>query len=460
MKAFSVFLSEQKNKGMSLTSRQFDFLGHLMSPFDDKTKIKNGRLTEEKENVSPSDIIGKTVPHQGQDVLIHGPNMLRHPAIKGTGNSEEATRYLNLMRRGNSIASKLSTGVHKHIQNGFEQYSKRLAPGYDPRQDPRLSEAKAALQNSYREAGFKAQTAPKWLSGNTKTEKNEKLGDISANLTLAPARLSNIGKHTACAKATTECEYGCLGHSAGQNSLLSAINSKIAKHHFFAQHPEHSAHMIHGELLDHVDQVAEYNKERKRKKLPPLEASVRMNVVSDFNFNKMNRPMLEHITEYAKRKGVKFTHRDYTKHPERLYQARPENSYLALSHTGANHSESNDSDVSEALSKGQTVAAVIHGNATHFYDHKTKRLYPIDDGDSDDRIEDGHKNVGHTVKYENGIHVGYNKNGQKEGVIRGLRIKGSTNEMKEAAGNFVSPTTTIKHSDGNSYNVVEINKPK
>lgn len=477
MLRYKDFIRESvQDKNAILADHQFDFLGHLMASHDDHKTINESVISEvtlldtrNKPAASGSSNAPSTANHGG----ILGPvNMLTHPAVRGnhpTQNADEVGRYKSLMARGHAIASYVaekSGGVHKHVSNGFSSYMSGVGSGHNSWEDPRktqkdqLKGSQELLKSHYRDVGYKASSAPSWLAGNTKTEKNEKLGDITAGLSLAPARSSNIGKHTSCAKATAGCENSCLGHSTGKNALLSNINSKVAKHQFFVQHPEHAARMIHAELLDHVDNVHKWNQERAKTGEKPLEASYRANVVTDFNHPKMSADMINHVSDYANKKGVKFTVRDYTKHAERLYQPRPANYHLALSHTGTGHSESNDKDVSEALNRGHTVAAVIHGNATHFYDHKTGRHYPIDDGDADDRIEDGHKNVGHTVHSDG---TGSNpKTGQKEGVIRALRIKGSSNAVKEAAGDFVSKTTEnfVHPKTGEKMNVVEINKPK
>jgi len=150
--------------------------------------------------------------------------------------------------------------------------------------------------------------------------------------------------------------------------------------------------------------------------------------------------------------------RDYTKHAERLYQKRPSYHFMALSHTGTGHDESNDADVSKALAHGHTVASIVRGDATHFYDHSNKRLYPIAEGDHDDMIENRHAEVGHKTMPDN---TGVDKKTNKPtGVVSVLRIKGISTKVKEAAGDFENQTTTINHPKHGKMNVVEINKPK
>lgn len=455
MLKFKEFLTGGAKKDAFLKDHVFDFLGHLMSSHDDHSVI-----SEASVNV---DALRKTTPEPtDEDVLIHGVNMLEHPAVRGK-NPTETARYLSLMRRGHRIQSEMvgSGGVHGHVAKGFASYMAGIQSGSNSWEDPRitqkaqLKEARKKVAASYAEVGYKEE-APQWLRSNTKTDKNEKFGDKGVGLSLAPARTSNVGKHTSCGNATDGCERSCLAYTTGNNSMLSSINSKIAKHQFFVQHPHHAARMIHAEMLDHIDDVANHNAEAAKTGEAPAIASYRPNMVTDFDHPKMSDAMIRHATQYATSKGVKFVVRDYTKHPERLYRLRASNYFLALSHTGTGHSESNDSDVAEALNRGHTVASVVHGDATHFYDHKTKRLFPINDGDENDRIEDGHPNVGHKVNPDG---TGVNSRGQLEGVVRALRIKGNSHAIKDAAGNFVSPTTTIQHPEHGAMQVVEINKP-
>lgn len=431
-----------------------------MADSGDGHTIRNGRYRAGEEASTLNEATEFT--HNGEPVIVHGPPMHQNRFVRGTHNTATVSQYLHLMQQGQKIGAGLKGGIHGAVTKGFETYSARLKnnPNYDPRKDRAATKAaKTAFMESQQAGGYKGGNAPDLLSANTKLVKNETgpNPEATAGLNLAPARLSNIGKGTTCAKATTECEASCLGTTAGLNANLSAINSKISKNHFFVQHPEHAAHLVHSELLRHIDDVAEVNAERKANGDAPMDAGARFNVVSDYHMTKHMAGIVDHVTRYAAAKGVKFVARDYTKHDERLLKpepGRPSNYHMALSHTGTGHDESNDGAVSRALEGGHTVAAVIHGDATHFYDHRTGRHYPIVDGDSDDFIERRHAEVGHTVdRDENGLQIGRNAAGQKEGVVSALRVKGSSNAAKEAAGDFVSPTTTL-----NGRRVIEINK--
>lgn len=479
-----------------------DFLGHLMADSHDFPVDKDGNMLSEasmdlnllkKPKKTPAELAAAkesyiqksklkvtgiqqlrasnprlntpvTLAHPSQAKVGETPNLLQHPGVTQNDTSnvthqEHTERYQALMSRGKHIADSHagSGGTRKVMERGFNNYMSGVSSGEDPRQTqkPQLREARAAAAKHYGEIGY-GESAFKFISGNTKTEKNLQLGDSTAGLALSPANIHGMGGHNSCPKATKECRYNCLFHTTGQNAMLSNINSKIAHHQFMAEHPEHASRMIHAELLDHVDKTAEWNQERKKKGEEPMIASYRPNMVSDYDHHTMSGAMIDHVTEYAKRKGVKFQVRDYTKRADLLRKPRASNYFLALSHTGSNHPESNDREVGKALNDGHTVASVVAGNATHFYDHSNERLYPIAEGDDDDQIERRHATVGHKVREDGtGVHPETNK---PTGVVSALRIKGLSHEMQKAAGLFENQTTTINHPVHGPMNVVEINK--
>ena len=177
-------------------------------------------------------------------------------------------------------------------------------------------------------------------------------------------------------------------------------------------------------------------------------------MISDYNHADISHDMINHVTEYARRKGVKFQVRDYTKRAELLNKPRPKNYFLALSHTGQNrnpvtgkkHDESNDEAVGKALDEGHTVASIVNGDATHMYDAKRDRLYKMVEGDNDDQIENRGKQAGLKQK-EDGTHV--DKNNRPTGVVSVLRVKGISKKVQEAAGNFENQTETKRRSAQN-----------
>jgi len=462
MKTFCEFITEQqKSKKYSKELRYF--IQHLMSD-------SHGHHTDLKEEVECPDcnldevnVLDHTAGRPKRPI----PNLTAHPAVnqaRPVEDREHVERYQRLMANGARIGSSIPN-IHKHMKSGHDNYMSGVQSGEDPRvtQKTQLTRARGAFRQYVTDKVKSPKTKPKFLSGNTKTDKNMKLGDSTAGMNLSPAGIHGMGGHNACPNSTKECRNSCLAYTTGQNAMLSNINSKIGKHHFAAEHPEHHVRMLHTELLDHVDQVKGWNAEKKPGEKKMI-ASYRPNMVTDYNYSHMHGKMLDHVHEYAKKQGVHFQVRDYTKNHQQLYKDRHPNHFLALSHTGQDinphtgehHSESNDEHVSKALNHGHTVAAVVSGDATHMYDHKTKRLYPMADGDSDDQIERRHSQVGH-IQQKDGTGVS-KKTLKPTGVVSVLRVKGSSGEAKKAAGNFENQTTDFHHPEHGPMRVVEINK--
>jgi hypothetical protein len=439
---FKQYLNEEKKKFKS-SDRLSDFLDHLMS-----VVVASHQRHKPLNEVTLLD----TTKPKGKQVPV--PNVLEHGAVTQRDVPEHVERYKKLRENGQRISSNVGGNVYKHMKAGFDSYMEKYKSGNFGKKDLAASKKH---HHEYRQERMDYGSKPKsnfWMGKNTKIKKNEKQAENSTGLSLSPYTMHGIAGHNACVKASSECRNSCLAYTTGQNAMLSNINSKIGKHHYLAEHPEHAAAQIHHEMLSHVDNTAKENKEKGTNNT----VGFRMNVTSDYHMRHLMGGMLDHVAEHAKKQGVEMKVRDYTKHAERLYQKKPSYHFMALSHTGTGHEESNDEDVSKALHHGHTVAAVVHGDATHFYDHKTKRLFPIADGDHDDMIENRHKEVGHTV---HGDGTGSDpKTGQKTGVVSALRIKGISGKVKKAAGKFENQTTTIDHPEHGKMNVVEINKPK
>lgn len=399
------------------------------------------------------------------------PDLTQHPSVNQTRpeeDKEHIDRYHKLMANGARIGEQYPK-LHKHMESGFNRYMQGVGSGHNSFEDPRVTQKKELTASRKFGAEYMRNVAgytsgmPSLIAGNTKTEKNVEKGDITAGLSLSPAAIHGITGHNACVNSVAECRNSCLAYTTGQNAMLSNINSKIARHHLFAEHPEHAARLLHAELLNHIDNVAKWNSEKGPDE-QKLIASLRPNMVSDYNMRKLMGGMLDHVTEYARQKGVHFQIRDYTKNHQLLNQPRPANHFLALSSTGPNvkkdgtvHSESNDNHVGTALNQGHTVAAVVEGDATHMYDHKTGRLYPMVDGDDDDQIEQRHRQAGHLVMANGtGVHP---QTKQPTGVVSVLRMKGGSKKAKEAGGAFIHHTSTLNHPVFGPMRVAEINRP-
>jgi hypothetical protein len=447
-------LTESAKTKSKYSASLHDFVEHLMSATHEDMGFKEHTLYEASFTIDHRKT-NKLPPLPDAKGVHRKVDVLNHPAVAETDSAEHVARYNKLQKRGEALG-KVHKNPHASIAKGFHAYMSGVGKGEDPRvtQRAQLGEANKAYKHHSQEVDYHA-VKPKLLGSNTKIDKNEKEKDRGLGLTLSPARMANVGNHTACPDATKECENSCLAYTTGKNAMLSNVNSKINKHHFVISQPHHAARMIHKELLDHVDDVHAANKGKPKSE--HIAASYRPNMVTDYNHAGVSHDMINHVNEYAKSKGVKFQTRDYTKSANRLYKPKPENYFMALSHTGSGHKESNDTQVGHALERGHTVAAVVHGDATHMYDHKNGRVYPMTAGDENDMIENRHKEVGHKVNYDGtGVHP---KTGKLTGVVSALRIKGSSNAVKEAAGKFENHTTSINHPEHGHMRVVEINKP-
>lgn len=435
MLSFSEFLTESKKPIVS--KRVHDFLTHLMGDITLGPDRKPSRT-----RLDEIAVLDTVKPGKKAEVT----NVLAHPGVTQKGNEDEAKRYKGLMSNGEKIANDVGGNVYKHMKSGFDRHMDRVDSGeINPR---RAGPAKKVHAEFRKTVGYTSGAAA-LLGGNTKIKKNEKEGEMSTGLSLAPHTLHGVKGHNACVKASTDCKQNCLGYTTGQNAMLSNINAKIAKHQFLAKHPDHFAHQLHSEMLAHVEKTAKENAATGSN----LQAGFRMNVLQDYPIRHMMGRMIDHVHKRAKELGVDMVVRDYTKHPERLYQNRPDYHHLALSSTGAGHAESNEGHVADALHAGHTVAAVVehhpkHGEITHFYDHKHDRYHPVVDGDKDDMIENRHKEAGFEKASDQ---TGRDKHGNKSGVVSGLKIKALRNKDKEnaIAGPFVhNPSPDFKHPRG------------
>lgn len=452
MKSFRSFLIQESWESEH-NQRISDFCGHLAAD-------------EELHNIQEQYTV--KVQHKSS---IPPVDLTKHPAVNQTRpveDQEHIARYHTLMANGARIADTIPN-IHKHIAQGFHAYMAGVGQGHNSFEDPRVTQRKQLTASrkfggEYMKKFGYTSGMPKLIAGNTKTEKNVEKGDITAGLSLSPATIHGMGGHNACPNSSTECRNSCLAYTTGQNAMLGNVNSKIARHQFFAEHPEHAARLLHAEVLNHIDNVAQWNSEKGPHE-QKLIASWRPNMVSDYNTRHLMGPLLDHATEYAKRKGVEFQIRDYTKNHQLLYKDRPPNHFLALSSTGPKknaitgevHHESNDEHVGKALAAGHTVAAVVEGDATHMHDDSNGRLYKLVNGDDDDQIEKRHKQAGN-IQLPNGTGIDPHTK-QPTGVVSVLRMKGGSKKTKEAGGAFIHHTVTMNHPVHGQMRVVRINSP-
>ena len=502
MLRFKQFLMESAMQ-CTVPDATHNFITHLMAPVvashQGDVSLMEVRLNLARPGADTKIPKGKRVPV---------PNVLDHDAVTEKDNPEHVDRYKRLMENGKKIAEEAGGGpkVLGQMKKGFDAHSAAIESGGEAEEKRRLKEARAH-QKEWRQrvAGYKGNGDN--LGENTKiAKKNKNVAENSTGLALSPFTMHGVHGHNGCVKASSECRNSCLAYTTGKNAMLSNINSKIAKHQYMMQHPEHAAALLHAEMKKHIDDTAKLNdgdhherevakhgeavktaktdklKSQAQKRLDAAkearedhkngkryQAGFRMNVLQDYPTNHVMGRMMDSVQEHAKKKGVKMVVRDYTKHAERLDKERHPEHHMALSSTGADHPESNEEDVGDALNNGHTVAAVVahhpeHGPITHVYDHKHDRYHPVVNGDADDMIEARHEEAG----FKKGVdQKGYDDKGRTAGVVSGLKIKGLSNDVREQAGKFVhvpNKSFNDRHVDSHGRSlpkgavVTEINK--
>lgn len=384
-----------------------DFLFHLSGPSD--TTITKRKLAEGIE-------IDESILSEEKKVLFD-INRDRPAAKADSTHILNAHKNMNLPKSSAMIQKAHEEGLghnenlHKKIGEGFRNAFSSMQKESPSDYKSKLKESKKVFEDFSKSRGYKA--APSLLGENGKTKKSTGEGVHTLGLALAPHATNGIHNFDVCPRASKECRKNCLGTEAGGNKQYPdfALASKILRTHFIAKHPEHAAR-----ILDH-----EIGKHAKSATKNGYKPGVRLNVTSDISWEH-HAPQM-----FSRHPDVQFY--DYTKMHNRVgHPNLPKNYHLTLSHTGADHEESNDTHAAKALERGHVVAMVYHRGKnvpkpTHALDVKTGKKYPVVGGDEDDNTFDRHAQAGLTE-------------GKKgEGVVSGLRLKGVKNE---AAGNFAN----------------------
>jgi hypothetical protein len=450
-------LYEKAEESSSNTLHQYpilhNFLHHLCAPWMNKTRSgKPGKSKDAKTSVNEADF---------------GPDG-KPTATNNRG--DYTSKKLEKVRAGAAAAqASMGGNPYHHIRQGFH---KAFETDGKPHSEAEMQKRGKAAQSHFRkwmhtEMGSSPTNTTKLLGQNTKTKKSSGEGVYTKGISMAPSTRSGY-KHNICPKATKECDKNCLGVSAGGNRQYpeTAMMAKIARTRYIHEHPEHAAALLSHEVKNHEKESAgihEFHigdhkimgkKDAKAhikkhggkidKAVPaPHKSGIRLNVTSDIPYEHM---LPKHF--FDRHKDTQFY--DYTKIPGRLHnEKKPDNYHLSLSHTGANHPESNDKEVVDALKKGHVVASVHHrgkNNAapTHYEDVQSGQRWKVANGDDDDNTFDRHQQAG----------LEHNGHGHgKEGVVSGLALKGVNNE---AAGKFANKV----HKDKDGNHVVYINHPK
>jgi hypothetical protein len=207
-----------------------------------------------------------------------------------------------------------------------------------------------------------------------KIDKSKKQGYLSANLHLAPHKLSG---YNVCASASPECIRLCLnisGHGGlckggmlthAELAAGTRTNSvQVARVRRTKRYFEKRAEFM-GEFLDDVARL-----QRKAKKLGAKPA-MRPNGTSDIPWERVRVGNHANIMEAFP--DVQFY--DYTKRPNR--KSLPSNYHLTFS-----LAEDNEADAIKALENGMNVAVVFHKVPETFT--LGGKVYPVIDGDAHD----------------------------------------------------------------------------
>ena len=332
---------------------------------------------------------------------------------------EEAHEIEHIQQQGKENAPK--GNLFNHLRQGFHA-------AFPENEDPKVTKQKAQesrkhfRQWMHERGGHAKNNNLNITSENGKTRLSTGENVQTTGIALAPHTSSGY-KHNLCPKASSECKKNCLGFTAGGNKQYpeTAFRSKLLRTHYMAEHPEHYARLVSHE-------IGENEKWSEKHGYKP---GFRPNVTSDIPYEHLMPKKFfdrHHKTQFY----------DYTKVASRLKNKDlPHNYSLALSHTGANHEESNDHDVVHHLNNGGVVAMVHQKSKvkpTHVEDVQSGKRWKIVNGDHDDNVYDRHR--------QHGID-------KKEGVVSGLKLKGVKNED---AGHFANKVD----DDG----IIRINHPK
>lgn len=277
-----------------------------------------------------------------------------------------------------------------------------------------------------------------FVGGNYKTKLSSSQGVLTVGLSLPPFTTA-YNKFNVCTTATPECKSSCLGLYAGGAKSYpdTAFLGKLLRLQFMVEYPKETALVIHKELQNHY----------KNSSQKGFLAGFRANITSDIDFIRLFPKEF-----FEANSGVQFY--DYTKDASRLEDKRidpltgevvttPKNYYLSLSHTGTNHSYSNDADAVKALNADKVVTMVVYPGkgltrqtpqVFGVIDDATDTVYQVTYGDNDDNIFDRHAQA----KINPQDHSALDKDKYKfssKGVVSIVKLKGTT---KEKAGNFAN----------------------
>lgn len=234
---------------------------------------------------------------------------------------------------------------------------------------------------------------------NAKTAKNESMGNYQSYiLHLAPSRLSG---HNVCPMASRGCIASCL-NTAGRGRFDNVKTARLNKtKRFFDDRL--------GFMSDLVKDLNAVMRKSIRDKMRPV---VRLNGTSDLDWVHILTDNGQNVFE----RFPKIQFYDYTKVLRRLKQqlANPVANYdLTFS-----KSETNDSDVQQALALGFNVAAVFNIKDASQLPKKFQNIRIIDGDSHDLRFLDKKSKAG-----QSGLYVGLKAKGPAKRDLSGFVVQ-------------------------------------
>jgi hypothetical protein len=180
---------------------------------------------------------------------------------------------------------------------------------------------------------------------NVKLTKSDKanVGYLTVGLSLAPAKLSG---YEMCASRSPGCTQACLNY-AGMGQVKAVQRARIAKTILFMEHRDIFMGILYAELSKHIKRAYKQNK----------RLAVRLNVLSDVVWEKIDREMFNTFAD------VQFY--DYTKHAKRmaafeLSRVHQDSTFFPLNyHLTFSRSESNLLDCTKVYCYKYANVAVV-----------------------------------------------------------------------------------------------------
>jgi hypothetical protein len=192
--------------------------------------------------------------------------------------------------------------------------------------------------------------------GNPKVEKGAKFGYLNAILHLAPGKLAKRGN--VCIHASGGCLKGCL-NTAGRGGMFKAgentnkiQQARIRKTQLLFDDPDKFEELLLNDMRLLEDAAIRSG----------LEPALRLNGTSDIDWFNMKHHMPASILWAADRYGIQLY--DYTKDSNKIL-----NNPISDYHLTFSRSECNDTDVTNVLASGHSVAVVFRDDIPNIWNN-------------------------------------------------------------------------------------------